>query len=155
MSELKHIRVREAKIRDIGLLKKLWTKLLEKQKEEGSIIKVNEKTLNFYENLFNVYVTGEHEGLVIFVADKGVLMWGDPGSPLDLPGKLIMAWGVYIEPEFEELIKKPLFEYALNWLKEHKFTGILTEKYEGSQLITKPSIEFKPVSTLMYHALGG
>lgn len=149
MSELKRIRVREAKIKDIGLFRKLWLRLLEEQSKRGSLIKISQKTINFYENLFNLYIDKQYKGIVLFVADRGILMAGDYDHPLDCNVKPIMNWGCYAESEQEEDIKQALWDYFTSWAKENKFTGILSDKYEGLELLEG----FKPISTLMYKEL--
>lgn len=149
MTELKRIRVRKAKIRDIGLFKKLWIKLLDKQSLEGSIVLSNEKTMDFYEKLFNAYVEGILEGIVLFVADKGVLMWGDSASLRDYPGKFIVDWGVYINSDVGEEVYSALWDHAFEWSKEHKFEGILIEQYKDSEEIKG----FETVSKTVYKKL--
>lgn len=147
LSELKNIRVRVAKIRDIGLFRKLWMQLLEKQSKEGSIVVANKKSLDFYENLFNLYVEKQFDGIVLFVADRGILMWGDNASPLDFGRKLVTNWGVYADSsEQKEDISTALLEYAEKWAKENNFTGILSEKYKGSKQISG----FEPITTIVY-----
>lgn len=125
MPELKHIRVREAKARDIGLFKKLWLELLEEQAGKGSIIRPTEKTLTFYEALFDAYVSGRFDGIVLFVADSGVLMWGDSGSPIEFPSKAVTNWGIFADRAdvFEELETA-----AKKWSLENDFAAVLHQR---------------------------
>jgi len=97
---MKKIRVRNATIRDAGLFKKLWMQMLVAQEENGHAFKANEKNLDIYEGVFEAYVQGEVEGVVLLVADLGVLMWG-AGSPFDfnVGEKVVTGWGRYVTPE--------------------------------------------------------
>jgi hypothetical protein len=151
MPELKKIRVRRAKPRDVGLFKKLWAESLEQQAKAGSIVAATERTLDAYVRLFNVYVEGDYEGVVLFVADKGVLMWGDAGSPMDYgAGRMLTDWGLYVTTmESSEDIQQALQEYALKWAKEHEFNGILTDVHGDA----KHPAGSKPVLTVVYRSL--
>lgn len=150
MAELKKIRVREAKLRDVGLFKKLWAESLQQGAKAGSIVAATERTLDAYVKLFNVYVEGDYEGIVLFVADKGVLMWGCAGSPMDYSaGRMITDWGFYATSESSEDIQRALLEHALGWATDHKFNGILTEVHGDS----KHPAGFEPVLTVLYKAL--
>lgn len=125
MAELKNIRVREAKGRDIGLFRKLWTQFLETQRTQGSGRDV--KALALYEHLFNSYVAKEADGIVLFVADKGVLMWGEHG-PLDIyTEKTVAAWGDYSDGNPD--IKAALLVRAEEWAKSVGYVHVLSEAF--------------------------
>lgn len=101
MPELKKIRVRDAKSRDVGLFRKLWAKYLKEQHKHGSLIIPDDHNLNVGVNLFNLYVGKELDGSVLFVSDVAVMMWGDMGSPyhLSVGDRVAYGWGIYVEPE--------------------------------------------------------
>ncbi len=145
MPELKKIRVREAKFRDLGLFKKLWAGLLEQQEKEGSHIVANEQSLCLYEGLFRAYVEQGMEGFVLFVADKGVLMWGETNAPLDYGGKAAMVWGCYVVPGAPVEIANALSLRAMERAKEHEFTVLLAQSYEHS----KPVEGFERVASVV------
>ena len=127
MGEIKNVRVREARDRDIGLFRKLWLSLLTAEAEKGSII-APEESIELYETLFNAYVSGTFEGTVLFVADKAVLMWGTTALALrHTPGRLLTAWGMHVEPEAPEGVSKALSEAAETWAKEHGFDGAVAQ----------------------------
>jgi hypothetical protein len=129
MAELKNIRVREAKGRDIGLFRKLWTLLIQTQCEQGSGRDL--KALALYEHLFNRYVAKEADGIVLFVADKGVLMWGDHG-PLDVYAeKTVASWGDYSDGNPE--IKTALLAHAEEWAKSCGYVNVLYETFGAQQ----------------------
>ncbi|MDE0874669.1 MAG: hypothetical protein OSA88_12455 [Acidimicrobiales bacterium] len=97
---MKKIRVRNATIRDAGLFKKLWRDMLISQEENGHVFKANEKNLEIYLGVFEAYVNKDSEGVVLLVADTGILMWGE-GSPFDfnVGDKVVTGWGRYVAPE--------------------------------------------------------
>jgi len=145
MSELKKIRVRKAKERDIGLFRKLWGQLLEQNTEQGSIIVPNSNLLSLSEEYFNLYVNNIYEGIVLFVADKGVLMWGETNSLLEYkPGNLVVGWGFYVVPDSSDEIEKALFSYAENWAREKGYDGVQTQYYN------KPLEGFTSWTTFAY-----
>lgn len=140
MSELKKIRVREAKVRDIGLFKKLWMKFLEAQHESGSLILPTEKNLDFAVGLFKSYVDEDlpaetrSEGVVLFVSDVAVLFYGDINLPYDVSigKKVAYGWGYYVEPEHRgKGILKEMQKYALEKLSNMGFDAILGNTMEG------------------------
>ena len=139
MTGMKRIRVREAKPRDIGLFKKLWIKLLADQNSKGSLIKANDVNLDVATNLFKMYVDSEisgefqREGVVLFVSDVAVLMWGDmgPNFQLEIGDKIAYGWGIYIEPEHRgKGISDQLQAEAIKKLSEMGFDAML-----GSTLV--------------------
>lgn len=125
MSELRNIRVRPAKMRDLGLFRKLWTQLLEAQARQGSLR--DAKAMTLYELLFNQYLEQKLNGTVLFVADQGVLMWGDHG-PLDVyKEKTVAAWGDFSNGN--PSIKAALLEKAEEWAKDQGYVNVLYEIY--------------------------
>lgn len=92
MSELKKIRVREAKARDIGLFKKLWQDGIEESDSgKGSTV--------FFEELFDQYVESG-EGFILLVADKGVLIAGEAKTQFEAVGTIAQIWGIYVSKDF-------------------------------------------------------
>ncbi len=100
-NRLKKIRVRKGTMRDIGLFRILWMKLLEEQVAKGSLIKANEHNLAVAAQLFEAYVGEDFDGVVLFVSDVGCLMYGDMTTPYELsPGKKVAyGFGQYVAPE--------------------------------------------------------
>lgn len=149
----KRIRVREAKLTDIGLFRKLWTMFLEQQVKDGSIVVPSARTMAAYERLFNVYVEKEYNGLVLFVADKGVLMYGDAVSPMECSlGRMVTSWGVFVVPGLDdEKIRFAMLEYAEEWATAQGFDGILMDEYRGSK--PQENNNFEAVVTTLYRPL--
>lgn len=125
MSELRNIRVRPAKLRDLGLFRKLWTQLLAAQATQGSLR--DTKSMALYELLFNQYIEQKLNGTVLFVADQGVVMWGDHG-PMDVyKEKTVAAWGDFSNGN--PFIKAALLEKAEEWAKSQGYVNVLYEIY--------------------------
>jgi ribosomal protein S18 acetylase RimI-like enzyme len=140
MPELKKIRIREAQPRDVGLFKKLWMKLLESQHEAGSPILPNEHNLEVAVGLFNMYVDADRpdefrkDGVVLFVSDAAVLMWGDMCLPyqVSIGDKVAYGWGHYVDPEYRgKGIMDKMLDETLERLKSMGFDAILGSTMDG------------------------
>lgn len=101
MGKLKHIRVRTATMRDRGLFKSLWMKMLEEQYQAGSLVLPHDHNVDVMVNIFEKYVTEELEGVVLFVSNVGVIMYGDLVNPykLSVGTKVAYGFGQYVAPE--------------------------------------------------------
>jgi hypothetical protein len=141
MPELKKIRVREAKPRDKGLFKMLWQKFMEEQHKKGDLALPSEHNLGFYAELFDLYVSGEVDGVVLFVADQAVTMCGDPLSYLELRyGRQAYWWGMYVEPENRKLGISNAFHGKMQELLQEKgFDFGATTHVEGDEVAVKNS----------------
>lgn len=129
----KKIRVREAKSRDIGLFRKLWTAFLTENEKNGAIVRASEKNVAVYERLFNLYVEGKAAGVVLFVADHSVLMWGDGGSPFEATAKVAQAWGTYVKEDKRKTgIAKAMRTEALKKLHALGFEKIVASGIEST-----------------------
>lgn len=127
IAPIKNIRVRKATERDKGLFRKLWLDYLEDRMDNGAYIAPTDSTLIGYENIFNSYVTGEFNGIILFVADCAVMMCGDSGSYFDhTVGKVATNWGSHVTLERRgQGIGKALQEEAFGLLREMKFDVIM------------------------------
>lgn len=131
------VRVRKAKERDKGLFRKLWQRFMEDNFEMDGLIlptKNNLDVANFY---FDKYVSGEAEGIVLFVANDAVLMWGDDLSPIETRlEKSAQGWGVYVAPERRRQgVSMVIREEGKKMLRNMGFTHVLgstTEKNDPS-----------------------
>lgn len=133
MADLKNIRVRKAKPTDHGLFSKLWLKMLEAQHEAGSTILPNDHNLEVALQLFNAYVDGDLDGVVLFVSDVGVLMWGDLASPYELSiGKrAAYGYGHYVDTEHRgKGIFDSMLGAAMKQLKDMGFDIVLGSTME-------------------------
>jgi len=150
LAELKRIRVREAKARDIGLFKKLVMEALLEQEKEGSIMRAGDRTLDVSEKLFHMYLDEDLEGVILFVADRGVLLWGDAASLMDSSlGKVITAWVTYVVPDSPEGVREALHQHAEEWAKERGFEGILVNSFRESA----PLEGYEPVVTVLHREI--
>jgi GNAT superfamily N-acetyltransferase len=101
---MKKIRVREAKPRDRGLFKKLWKLYLEEEHERGGVVLPTDENVEVAATLFDRYLGEDFDGVVLFVADKAVLMYGDAGMFYKTSlGKVATPWGIYVDPEVRNL----------------------------------------------------
>ena len=140
MPKLKKIRIREATASDVGLFKKLWIKLLKAQHAAGSPILPNDHNLALAVEVFKMYVDGStpaefrKDGVVLFVSDVAVLMWGDMCLPyqISLGDKVAYGWGHYVEPEYRgKHIMDKMLNKTLELLKELGFDVIMGNTMEG------------------------
>jgi GNAT superfamily N-acetyltransferase len=128
MGKLKRIRVRKATLRDIGLFKKLWGALLEEQSKAGSLVVPNEHNLDFMSGVFESYVEGDLDGVVLFVSDAAVLMYGDCGSPMQysIGDKVAYGFGQYVDPDHRgEGILDAMAKEAFTQLTDMGFDAML------------------------------
>ena len=154
MAELKNIRVREAKERDLGLFRKLWMGLLEEQEAKGSTTKATKKTLAVFENIFQAYVEGKYEGIVLFIADKAVLMWGDSGVGIDYSkGKIASGWGTYVALDARKKgLSKAIRKRGNELLKEKGFSGITGHVIKDDEAAEKSvSKDFEITGSTVLH----
>jgi len=93
MGALKRIRVRKARSEDIGLFRRLWKALMEEQYKAGSLVLPSDENLKVAEALFKAYVEEDLEGVVLFVSNVGILMYGDMASPYQLSVGDKVAYG--------------------------------------------------------------
>jgi len=150
MPELTKIRVREAKPRDRGLFKKLWKSYLEEERETGGIMLPTEANIETSAVMFDNYVDGTYEGVVLFVADKAVLMYGDPGMVFETTlGKVAWGWGIYVHPDFREKgIAKELTKAAVDKLISLGFNRLYGEIRPDKEASTKALESVAPVKVI-------
>lgn len=128
MSEIKKIRVREARERDKGLFHKLWKELLLEQQENGSIVRGDsEKNIEIFTNVFKSYTDSSEDGVVLFIGEIAVLMAGNPGNEVELTigRRPARNWGMYVVPDQREKnIETKLYEAGFKRLREMGFDVI-------------------------------
>ena len=101
----------EAKIfiaapRDRGAFSLLWAEYLAEHEKLGSDIRATDRSLEFFEALFDAYVRGALRGVVLVARwyDKpvAVLMWGElPQSAFDRVNEDVAnGWGAYTSPDY-------------------------------------------------------
>lgn len=130
------IRVREAKQRDKGLFRKLWKSYLKDQHKKGSDILPTAANLDKFELIFEKYVSGEFEGIVLFVADDAVLMWGSQGEPAFETNykKPATAWGTYVGEKLRgKGVSKELRKIAAQKLREKGFDVAIGIGLKGNE----------------------
>lgn len=96
----KEPRVREAIERDKGLFRKLWGEFQKESHEMGHWVLPTKANLDVATFFFEQYTTKQAEGIVLFIANDAVLMWGTDMSPVETVfEKPAQGWGIYIKPE--------------------------------------------------------
>jgi GNAT superfamily N-acetyltransferase len=162
MPELKRIRIREATPRDRGLFKKLWKKFLAESYEKGDVVLPTDSNVEFYASLFDQYTNPnvDFNGVVLFVADVAVLMFGDDGSPLELSiGNHIAGWGLYVEPEHRRkgistLLYKAAFEKSKELGFEVMLGGYLRDNPDAKGALAKATEDgFQELTTSIFYEL--
>lgn len=124
MAETKKVRIRDAKPRDVGLLKKLWKAYLESNETAGSVVCSSEQNLASPAILFERYVSNESNGVVLFIADYAIFMAGESSAPIDYTcGKTATLWGIYVQPGHD--VKDQLIAEGFKKLKEKGFDTVL------------------------------
>ncbi len=147
MAALKHVRVRKATLRDIGLMRKLWATLLEQNAKDGAAVKPTEQSLVLYENLFNAYVEQKAEGAVFLVADRGIAMVGTDVSGLEYAEKTAVLWG--INRGMDDRIQQALLDSVDEWALANGISGLITQHgFQGEALEG-----FEPVGIIRYRTL--
>ena len=134
MAELKKIRVREARPRDVGLFRSLWSQFLREQQEAGSIIRGDsEKNLEIFTNVFKTYVDKEaseydqHNGIALFIGEVAVLLVGASGNSVEMTigRRPARVWGIYVIPDQRDKgIEVKLYEEAFKRLREMGFDAV-------------------------------
>jgi ribosomal protein S18 acetylase RimI-like enzyme len=134
MAELKKFRVRQAKPRDVGLFKSLWSRFLAEQEGLGSIIRGSERNLEIYTSVFSKYVNidpdtekPEYEGIVLFISEIAVVMAGDNGVKADLTigQKPANVFGLYVAPDQRgKNLGAKLYEECFKKLKDMGFDAV-------------------------------
>lgn len=143
----KKIKIRDAKLRDVGLFTKLWKQYLESNEKLGAAITAAERNLVTPAFLFEQYVSGRLSGIVLFVADYAVLMAGEGPAPIDYNcGKVAIIWGLYVMDGKDEGIGAEIVQTALRVLKQKGFDSALTTYASGNEALPK----LLPTAKTMY-----
>lgn len=148
------IRVRRAKVGDRGLFRKLWKEFLDSQAALGHDILSNERNLDFYLKLFDLYMSGDLEGIILFVSEDAVLMWGSNGAapPLEVRygKKPALAWGSFVREGHDPKVGLKLEGKAINILKDLGFDYILRPIFRADkeQIERSEQLGFDPDTVL-------
>ena len=142
MPDLKKIRVREAKPRDIGLFKKLWREFLIEQQQMGSVVVGDsDRNLEIFTNIFRMYVDpdvpedAKYDGIVLFISEVAVMMAGDPGTNIEMSiaHKPANVWGLYVVPDQRgKALGLKLYQDGFKRLKEMGFDLVMGEVVDGN-----------------------
>jgi GNAT superfamily N-acetyltransferase len=125
--KVKTLRIRAAKERDIGLFIKLWKSYIVNEYAQGSGVPASEENMEVYRDIFNLYVSGEEKGVVLFVGECAVFMFGTAGTSRIQSERdpIANGWGVYVEPDHQgQGIAEALYKAAHKELKEMGFKTV-------------------------------
>lgn len=120
-------RVREARLEDIGLFKMLWSEFMEVNQSKGSPVIASESNLEFYCGLFTLYLEEQFPGVVLFIGEDAVLIWGSAGDAHmeTTVGHQAMGWGTYVRERARgKGLSTLIRNEAIAKLKEMNFDSI-------------------------------
>jgi GNAT superfamily N-acetyltransferase len=122
------LRIRRAKPGDKALAMKLWEEYLG---TEGLVLAggapPTEHNMEVFGNVFDAYVTGEFDGVVLLHAEDAILIWGDPGSQVfeSKYGRQAQGWGVYVRESHRGAgVATALQKKAVNILRDMGFDTV-------------------------------
>jgi hypothetical protein len=106
-------RVRGAKPGDRNLFRKLWLEYLtESYETKDSEFKPDDFNMERYSKLFDLYVSEMFPGVVLFIGDSAVLMWGGMAEdPFHTDNRRAFGFGTYVRPSarrkgYSKIIRK-------------------------------------------------
>jgi GNAT superfamily N-acetyltransferase len=122
------IRIRRAKPEDKKLAMKLWAEYLGNEALiNAGGVPPTEHNMEVFGNVFDAYVSGEHDGVVLLHAEDAILMWGDPGGQLfeSELGRQAQGWGVYVREKLRgKGVAHAMQTKAVNILRDMKFDSV-------------------------------
>lgn len=99
MTAVAVVTVQPATQADVAAFRRLLVAHLREMRTKGSEIQPTDRTADFYCGLFDRYVGGGADGVVVMADDVGFSMAGDATLPLDSDfGKTAIGWGTYVVP---------------------------------------------------------
>jgi ribosomal protein S18 acetylase RimI-like enzyme len=152
---VKKIRVRESKIRDLGLFRSLWKKYLNDPENSDVLVTPDKQAEEVFEGLFKVYTASEAEGIVLFVGEVGVLMAGTLNTNVNYrTGNTAHIWGAFVREDARGRgIAKELFKVAKEKLKELGFESVTLALPSNNLRTTVAAKGFKPFMVHHYMPL--
>jgi len=122
---MKKIRVREAKPRDLGLFRKLQAEFSADPDNEGTLVKYEPETYEFFDGLFNLYVEDD-SGFILFVGEWGMIVAGALRAEAKFKmGDVANIWFAFVSTEGRDSgIEEALFEETMKRLQEQGYNGV-------------------------------
>lgn len=119
------IRVREGKLSDKGLFRKLQKQYLNDPENEGVLLADTAESETFCDSMFTVAVESEG-GFVLFVADKGVVVVTEMTTPGTFKmGKMALIWLAYVSLDGRDQgIEEALFKATVELTKALGYDGV-------------------------------
>jgi GNAT superfamily N-acetyltransferase len=156
MAKTKKIKVREAKPGDRNLFKKLWLEYLQESYENSrSDVLPIEENIEVFAHIFDQYIDKESgfDGIVLFIAEDAILMWGTQGAPALKTHweKIANGWGTYVrEAARGKGYSTKIREVAKSKLKDMGFDVVLGTAVDSNESGVNSGVNagFEPHSKL-------
>lgn len=129
-------RVRHAKPGDRNLFRKMWLDYLtESYGTKDSEIQPDDFNIDRYSLFFDLYVSGQLPGIVLFIGEAAVLMWGGIGEdPFHMDTKRALGFGTYVKPEARRKgYSKMIRQAGVLLLRELGFETVIGEVKHGGK----------------------
>lgn len=96
------MKIRRATKDDWPAFAEMWKEFLTENLASGADMLPTDKTMKFYQDIFNSYDSGEVRGVALMADDAGVLLWGAPAAVLAFDTRndpFAFGWGTYVRPD--------------------------------------------------------
>ena len=116
-----------------------WREMLQENYRIGGEIIPSDVNVERYGDLFDVYVSGMAEGVVVVAEDEGeivaVLMWGFGGEPFETRfSKFAVGWGTYVAPSHRRRgLSDRVRDYGEERLKQLGFKTVLGQAVDSNE----------------------
>lgn len=128
------IRVRRAKPQDRKLFLKLYKEYLEELKDAHGSPLPSERNLEIIGRIFDSYVSGELDGVVLLVAQDAMVLHGEQGAPLFETnlGRIATGWGAYVREELRgQGVSQAMYKRSKKLLRSMGFDHLVGSAYLG------------------------
>lgn len=123
------LEIRRATPDDRELFLSLWGEFAGDIRENGYELLWTDRTRDFFGRLFDSYVSGELDGVVLLAGSDGALIWGEVSKepPYDTAfGRIAYSWGSYLrKPLRRRHISSQMRAIAIKELRYMGFDSIL------------------------------
>jgi hypothetical protein len=121
--------IRHATPEDRELFLSLWGEFAGDIRENGYELLWTDRTRDFFGRLFDSYVSGELDGVVLLAGADGALIWGEVSKepPYDTAfGRIAYSWGSYLRKLLRRMhISSQMRAIAIGELRDMGFDSIL------------------------------
>jgi L-amino acid N-acyltransferase YncA len=143
--------VRLAELKDAALFITLWRKFLRELRATGGDILPTNRTMSFFADLFNAYVSRQMKGVIVLADDHSVLMWGETKRYVDsINDPFVLGFGTYVDPEHRQKgICRLMRKKAIEVCKDLGMKGVIGEVHSKNDVGLSASLAdgFEPMAT--------